>query len=453
MLGAVFLKQYRAVSFLGRGGMGEVYLARHISRAEVAVVKVINKEIAKDPAFRPFFDRETESLASLKHPNIVELYGSDFNDPNGPCLVMEFIPGITLERLLEKHQRLSIEQTYRLLVPLCRALHYGHARQITHRDLKPANLMVTNPDTESESLKVMDFGLAQLNSKPHISLDKLRGVHRVTACGTPAYVSPEVLRGDPVDHRSDLYAVGVILFELLTGIPPFNQADVDHVFEAHLNQDPPRLRDAWPEIAVPARLEMLVRQCLEKYPAERPQSAAEIAIEFARAVGFPSPESEFSPEENDMLQTIPGSPRLLPPELMSNPKNAVVKSFDAWMPEPIAVMKLRGFIEDFDGEVIESEPGKIRAYFGASSSSPPVHSGRGIFGWVSSKMRSLPVLMGPRQDPIEMVLYLDRKSRSNSLELTVILKPFDGQRLVRPDDWQPRCRALINEMKAYFMAR
>src|SRR5262245_47084612 len=99
MIGAVFLNQYKAVSFLGKGAMGQVFLARHVANSEVAVVKVMNKDYLRDPSFRQLFDRETESLASLKHPNIVGLRASDFNDPNGPCLVMEFIPGITLEKL------------------------------------------------------------------------------------------------------------------------------------------------------------------------------------------------------------------------------------------------------------------------------------------------------------------------------------------------------------------
>jgi serine/threonine protein kinase len=393
-------------------------------------------------------------LAALRHPNIVEFYGSDFNDPNGPCLAMEFIPGITLEKLLERRQRFTIDQVHRVLMPLCRALSYGHSRQITHRDLKPANLMVTNPDTENESVKVMDFGLAQLNSKPHISLDQLRGIHQVVACGTPTYVAPEVLRGDPVDHRSDLYAVGVILFELLAGVPPFRQTDVDELFEAHLRQKPPRLVEVCPHISIPSRLDSLIRQCLEKFPAERPQSAGEIASEFARAVGLPLPPPEdfLHDDEQELLKTRPGNSPIIPPELAANPKDAVVKSFDAWMPEPIAVMKLRGFIQDFNGEVVESEPGRIRAYFGASP--PPTTSGeKGLFGWFASKFRSLPSLASSQLDPIEMVLYLDRKAQSNSLGLTVILKPFDGRRLAYPNDWQPRCRALLNEMKAYFMAR
>src|SRR5262245_53933141 len=277
MIGAVFLSHYKAVSFLGKGAMGSVYLARHDGNQDVAVVKVMNKDCARDPSFRQFFNSETETLAALKHPNIVGLRASDFNDPNGPTLVMEFIPGITLEKLLERHKRLAPARVYHLLIPLCRALAYGHARQIIHRDLKPANLMVIDPDTDHETVKVMDFGLAQLRAKPHIPIEKLRGYDIGNLCGTPLYVAPESLRGDPLDHRADLYAVGVILFELLMGVPPFNYAETKTVLNAHVNDKPPRFAQVRPGLRYPPELETVVRRCLEKFPYERQQSARQLA--------------------------------------------------------------------------------------------------------------------------------------------------------------------------------
>src|ERR1700722_7954754 len=158
MIGSVFLKQYQAISLLGQGSMGKVFLARHLTNQDVVVVKVMDRQRAQEPAFRQFFDIEMESLTQLRHPCIVSLLDSDFHDPSGPCLVMEFIPGITLAKLLERHKQLPPEQISRLLIPLCRALEFGHRRQITHRDLKPDNLMVLDPDTPTETLKVMDFG-------------------------------------------------------------------------------------------------------------------------------------------------------------------------------------------------------------------------------------------------------------------------------------------------------
>src|SRR5260370_9383103 len=130
--------------------MGAVYLARHVSQPEVVVVKVVHPHVAKEANFREFFQREIDSLSRLRHPCVVGLLEASFNEPGGPCLVMEFIPGVTLEALLNRHKVLSVEQTCRLLVPLCRALTAGHALAITHPDLKPPNLMVTDPDTPPE---------------------------------------------------------------------------------------------------------------------------------------------------------------------------------------------------------------------------------------------------------------------------------------------------------------
>ncbi len=446
MIGAVFLHHYKAVSFLGKGAMGSVYLARHDGNSDIAVVKVMNKDCVKDPSFRRFFNSEIETLAALKHPNIVGLHASDFNDPNGPTLVMEFIPGITLEKLLERHKRLPPERVYRLLIPLCRALAYGHARQIIHRDLKPANLMVIDPDTDHESVKVMDFGLAQLRAKPHIPLEKLRGIDVSNLCGTPLYVAPEMLRGDPIDHRADLYAVGVMVYELLMGVPPFNYSDTKTVLNAHVNEKPPRFAQVRPGLKLPLAVETVVRRCLEKFPNERQQNARQLAEEFGHALGETMTDEQFPPQDSVSSTTHKPLVKPPPPEIDASDPNTFSKRFDAWMPEPIAIMKLRGFVQDYNGQILESEPGKIRVHFGPPAEK--VTESKGLLGWFGPKAAAQ-----PPSDPIEMLLFMSRKGQTNSLELTVVLKPCEGKRLVRPSEWHPRCKTLLNEIKAYFMGK
>jgi len=445
MIGTVLLKQYQVVSFLGQGAMGKVFLARHRTTADVVVIKVLNKDRAKDASARQFFDREIQSLAELNHPCIVGFRGADFDDPAGPCIAMEFIPGVTLESLLERHHRLSVDQVHRLLLPLCRALNYGHARHVIHRDLKPANLMVIDPDTVRESLKVMDFGLAQLDAKPHISLDKLRGHDRGTACGTPMYVAPEGLRGDPVDHRADIYSVGIVLFELLTGAPPFNYSDTNTVLNAHLNDRPPRFSQRRGHVEVPPEIELVVQRCLEKYPSERPQSARELAEAFCRAFAMPCDPILFQDEGP------PPGPKREPspvPESVLRDPHALQNRFDAFMPEPIAVAKLRGFVHDAGGQIVESEPGKIRVQFGERPAA--INAAASLLGsWFGGTK-----LFGKAPpDAIEMLLYMARKTAPGaSLELTVVLKPLDGVHLAHPTDWQPRCTRLFTAMRAYLMA-
>src|ERR671939_286266 len=161
MVGRVFLGRYEAVRLLGEGGMGRVYLARQTDLGRQVVVKVMHDHIAAEATFRERFQRETLLMARFQHPYAVTLYDASLNDPQGPCIVMEYIRGVTLDQMLVKNTRLSAPRIGRLLSQLCEVLQAAHAEGIVHRDLKPANLMVVDPDTPYELLKVMDFGLAK----------------------------------------------------------------------------------------------------------------------------------------------------------------------------------------------------------------------------------------------------------------------------------------------------
>src|SRR6059058_2301193 len=220
MVGRIYLGRYETVRLLGEGGMGRVYLARQIDLGRQVVVKVMHDHIASDPKFRERFQRETLLMARFQHPYAVTLYDASLSDPQGPCIVMEYIRGVTLDALLQRNGRLSPARAGRLLGQLCEVLQAAHGEGIIHRDLKPANLMVVDPDTPYEKVKVMDFGLAKLVDAP--SLRDANASSPEFAVGTPAYICPEQVRGEPMDHRGDLYSVGVILYELLTGKLPFN---------------------------------------------------------------------------------------------------------------------------------------------------------------------------------------------------------------------------------------
>ena len=457
MVGAIFLKQYRADTFLGRGSMGTVFLARHLSKPEVVVVKVMNRDATSDPNFKQLFDREIETLMLLKHPNIVGLLGFDYHDPKGPCVVMEFIPGITLEALLNRHKVLPAEQVDWLLIPLCRALAYGHARQVIHRDLKPANLMVTDPDTDHESIKVMDFGLAQLAVKPHISLAKLRGTNTTDICGTPIYLAPEGLRGDMVDHRADIYSLGVMLFELLTGVPPFNYTDTNVVLAAHVNERPPRFAKVRPSLSIRPEVEAVVQRCLSKYPNERPQSARELCEEFSRAMGYKLTDEEFPPEDSKVEPAAAEALKPAAPVIPNDPR-AMTQRFDAYMPEPIAVIKLRGFVQDVGGEILDSQPGQIRVRIGQPPVEPPkpATGGSMLGSWFGGRsLTTTPVpKLGP--SPMQMQIYLARKSstQANHLELTVVMQPPERIPMNSNSmyEFQSRCERILKDLKAYLMA-
>src|ERR1700687_4206980 len=155
----VFLNRYQAVRLLGEGGMGRVYLARQLDLGRQVVVKVMHDHIASDPKFRERFQKETLAMARFQHAYAVTLYDASLDDALGPCIVMEYIKGVTLDQLVEKNKgRLSPGRVSRLLGQLCEVLQAAHNEGVIHRDLKPANLMVVEPDTPYEKVKVMDFG-------------------------------------------------------------------------------------------------------------------------------------------------------------------------------------------------------------------------------------------------------------------------------------------------------
>src|SRR3954467_5431801 len=240
MAGRTFLGRYETIRLLGEGGMGRVYLARQIDLGRYVVVKVMHDHVAADPKFRERFQRETLLMARFQHPYVVTLYDASLNDPQGPCIVMEYIRGVTLDLILQKNLRLPPDRVGRLLHQLCEVLQAAHSEGIVHRDLKPANLMVVDPDTPYEILKVMDFGLAKLLG-PGVS--HLTVTNAEFAVGTPGYMCPEQARGEEMDHRGDLYSVGAILFEMLSGRLPFSGASTMDVLLAHATEEPPRFAD------------------------------------------------------------------------------------------------------------------------------------------------------------------------------------------------------------------
>src|SRR5947199_3268773 len=251
MLGRIFLGRYEAIRLLGEGGMGRVYLARQLDLGRQVVVKVMHDHLVADPKFNERFQRETLLMARFQHPYAVTLYDASLNDPQGPCIIMEYIKGMTLDALLSRNNRLSPVRVGRLLGQICEVLQAAHTEGIIHRDLKPANLMVVDPDSPYEMIKVMDFGLAKL-----LGPDSKAGVtNHEFAVGTPGYMCPEQAKGEEMDHRGDLYSVGVILFELLTGQLPFAGRSTMDVLLAHATEEPPSFATAGASGMVPPAIE------------------------------------------------------------------------------------------------------------------------------------------------------------------------------------------------------
>jgi serine/threonine-protein kinase len=462
MQGRVFLGRYETIRVLGEGGMGKVYLARQTDLGRQVVVKVMHDHIAADAKFRERFTRETLVMARFQHPYAVTLYDASLNDPQGPCIVMEYIKGITLDVLLQRNGRLTPGRVGRLLYQACEVLQAAHAVGIIHRDLKPANLMVVDPDTPHEMVKVMDFGLAKLLAP---EFKQITVTNTEFAVGTPGYMCPEQARGEEMDGRGDLYSLGVIVYELLTGRLPFAGRSTMDVLLAHVTEEPPAFCELSGSVLVPPGVEAVVQSCLAKAPADRPRNARELSERFEAALleeltpGLPATITPLSPtaltrspvrprptglipergDGADPSSPAPPIPSTEPPDPDSL---AVVHYLEAWMPETIATYKLRGFINDVGGEVLESVPGRIRVHLGGKNSVyvPP---NRGSFSW----------LLG-RKSQLEMELRLQRSdaSRDSKLRITVLFRSRAGD-LSNDAAWRNSCAQIFCDLRAYLMGQ
>jgi serine/threonine-protein kinase len=445
MVGRIFLGRYEAIRVLGEGGMGRVYLARQLDLGRQVVVKVMHDHIATDAKFCERFQRETLLMARFQHPYAVTLYDASLNDPQGPCIVMEYIRGITLDQLMFGNGRLSAPRVARLLGQLCEVLQAAHAEGIIHRDLKPANLMVVDPDTPYEKIKVMDFGLAKLADA--MTSMRITDDNADFAIGTPGYMCPEQARGEEMDSRGDLYSVGIILFELLTGRLPFQGNTMD-VMLAHATEPPPSFAAAGVGGLVSPAIEQVVLDCLAKNPKDRPSCARDLAERFETALAHEQAVQETAlPPGHPGATDRTGSPAngLSPttPARVADP-HAVIHHLEAWMPEQVATYKLRGFVQDSGGDVIESVPGMIRVRLGGKGS-PYAEPARGTLSWLG---------LGPRSNFIDMELRLERSAaeRDSLLNITVVLRPTNRE-VAHTLAWRERCSQIYCDLRAYVMGR
>ncbi len=443
MIGRIFMGRYEAVRLLGEGGMGKVYLARQLDLGRQVVVKVMHESIAADPHFRERFQRETLLMARFQHPYAVSLFDASLNDPNGPCIVMEYIKGVNLDQLLAKNGRFSPARVGRILGQLCEVLQAAHSEGIIHRDLKPSNLMVIDADSPRERIKVMDFGLAKMMEASPI-LKNITDTNVDFSVGTPAYICPEQVRGEPSDHRSDIYSVGVMLYELLTGRLPFMGTSSMEMMLAHATDQPPSFNELDLPEAIPQAIEKVVFACLEKDPKKRPQSARDLAERYETALAH----EQYLMETASPPQAVAGAglPNAAVAEEGPLPEdpNALNFQMEAWMPETIAIMKLRGFVHDFGGEVIESVPGMIKVRLGAVRGGR-IRRGPIALQWLGFGLRSNPI-------DVELRMFQVDAAKANQLLIQVFFRPSHAS-LLNDSVWRDRATKIFLELRAYLMGR
>jgi len=268
---------YEIIEKIGKGGMGEVYRARDTRLDRDVALKMLPEETASDPERLRRFEREAKAVAALKHPNIVTIHSVEEVDGRN-CLTMELVEGKTLSELIPEGG-MPLERLFQLTIPIADALSAAHAKGITHRDLKPSNVMV---DADGR-VKVLDFGLAKLAAAPDGTEDKtVIDEDSVTAegkvVGTVHYMSPEQAEAKPLDHRSDIFSLGVVLYEMATGKRPFSGDTPISTISAILRETPSSVTDI--RSNMPRHLARVINRCLEKKPDKRFQTARDVVNEL-----------------------------------------------------------------------------------------------------------------------------------------------------------------------------
>ena len=280
--GDIIADRYRVMAPIGRGAMGTVYRAEHVQISKVMAIKLLHRELQQNPENVTRFHREAESASRLNHPNTVHVFDFGRTKSGSLYLVMEYVDGDDLAKVLHKDGPMPFGRVAYLCAQVAGSVEDAHAAGIVHRDLKPENIVVAQ-GRDGETAKVLDFGLAKLFEGTVEAQVTSSG----TIVGTPYYMSPEQIQGHELDGRSDVYAIGAIMYECIVGKPPFEAPNPVGVLSKHLSEEPPRPSARSP-LSVPVEADEIILRCLEKDPDRRYQTAEEVRqalIEYLTAVG------------------------------------------------------------------------------------------------------------------------------------------------------------------------
>ncbi|MCL2448488.1 MAG: serine/threonine-protein kinase [Polyangiaceae bacterium] len=303
LVGAIVDTRYELRRLIAHGGMGLVFEAHHRFTRRTVVIKLLPEANRPNKEARGRLLREAHALAAVRHTGMVEVLDAGVCAENGPYLVLEMLEGRTLDGILAARQHLSIADTVQIGRQICDAMAYAHARGVIHRDLKPSNVFVARTEVGVEAIKLIDLGVAALSEEQLAQLDrKLTSTHEVL--GTPEYMAPEQLWGRPIDARTDVYAIGISLFQCLTGEVPYVGTYPDVLVQVSHAEEPPRVRDVRPDVS-PA-LAKVIEQALEKEPESRFRSTGELGRALVAASGLlPAPTQLLGTSAEDPPPSTP----------------------------------------------------------------------------------------------------------------------------------------------------
>jgi serine/threonine-protein kinase len=284
LIGRVVNDRFKVTALIARGGMGKVYRAEQAPLGRVCAIKVLNPNYAgeHDPEFHKRFFLEASIASKLTHPNTVTIFDYGRTDDDIYYMAMEYLEGHTLHRAIREAGCFPEERAAHIARQICRALREAHSLGVIHRDLKPANIFLVEHGDETDFVKVLDFGLVKdvSEGKPAEELTQT-GLFM----GSPKYMAPEQIRGDKVDARTDIYSLGIIMYEMLTGKVPFDRPNSVNILMAHVNEEAPPLRTMNPAINPSPAFEECVMRCMAKDPETRFRSMDEVLAALKRVGG------------------------------------------------------------------------------------------------------------------------------------------------------------------------
>lgn len=292
--GSLIAGTYRVLDFIGEGAMGLVYKVEHTLLNKVLAFKVLKTEHLSESVWKRFHI-EAQAIARLAHPNIVKIYDMSQTEDGTPFFTMDFLVGQSLDDYLQEYGRLTVEEALPIFRQICSGLAYANDHGIIHRDIKPGNIMLTDIKDDNIAqctVKIVDFGIAKLVDDGNTAQQGLTKPGEVF--GSPLYMSPEQCMGSKLDQRTDMYSVGITMFQALTGRPPLLGKSAVETAALHQTQEPPMLRDIAPDIDFPIELEEVIATMLEKSREDRYSSLAEVANELLR---IERGEDKVSPRE------------------------------------------------------------------------------------------------------------------------------------------------------------
>ena len=276
LLGKVWGERYQILEFIGRGGMGMVFKARHLQMDRIVALKVIHRKLCQDEKQVQRFEQEARTSSKLHHPNSIRVYDYGTSDDARLFMAMEFLSGVTLGKLIQNEGPQPPERVIHIARQIIKSLSEAHELGLVHRDLKPENIVICDIYGERDFVKVLDFGIAKAIGP---SEEQMNLTQTGFICGTPRYLCPEQALGHEVDGRADLYSVGVLMYEMLTGRPPFIGENPISIVMKHVHDDPPPLTGMDKYGDEGRKITWLVERLLDKNPERRP-SPGERIVEY-----------------------------------------------------------------------------------------------------------------------------------------------------------------------------